>query len=72
MSSDEWRVRSFTIDERSASVRPISNDVVAVAYKVDEQVEQGGKTQSLQAFDTSVWVREGSNWKCAAHTETIA
>jgi ketosteroid isomerase-like protein len=69
---DDWRVRSFTIDDRSASVRPIGKDVAVVAYSIKEDLEHQGKPQTLDAFDTSVWVRENGQWKCAAHTESVA
>jgi ketosteroid isomerase-like protein len=69
---DDWRVRSFTIDDRSASVRPIGKDVAVVAYSIKEHLEHQGKPQTLDAFDTSVWVRENGQWKCAAHTESVA
>ncbi|MEX0781379.1 MAG: nuclear transport factor 2 family protein [Dehalococcoidia bacterium] len=71
-STDDWRVRSFTIDDRNASVRPIGNDVAVVAYRVNEELEQQGKPQQIEAYDTSVWVRENGSWRCAAHTETPA
>jgi hypothetical protein len=31
-----------------------------------------GKPTTLEAFDSSVWVRRNGNWLCAAHTETLA
>ena len=69
---DDWRVRSFTIDDRSASVRPIGSDAAVLAYSIKEELEHQGKPQTLDAFDTSVWVRENGQWKCAAHTESVA
>ena len=31
-----------------------------------------GKPLTLEAYDSSVWVRRDGNWRCAAHTETLA
>lgn len=48
------------------------NDDVAIAtYKVDQQVEYDGKPMAMQAVDSSTWVRDGGNWKCVAHTESL-
>jgi ketosteroid isomerase-like protein len=69
-SNDDWRVRSFKIDDASASTREVGNNTVALAYKVNEELEHLGKPQKMEAYDTSVWVRENGSWRCAVHTET--
>jgi hypothetical protein len=30
-----------------------------------------GEKMDLNCADSSTWVREGNEWKCALHTETI-
>jgi hypothetical protein len=30
-----------------------------------------GEAVSFDAYDTSVWVRDGGGWKCALHTESL-
>lgn len=73
MKDDDYRVRSYKLDETNATVRKLSDDVIAVAYKVHEEYERQGKAEKIDAYDTSVWVRTGnSRWQCAVHTETPA
>ena len=50
----------------------VSNDVVAVAYKIHEDLVVDGKRVELEAFDSSVWVRRDGKWVCAVHTESPA
>jgi len=71
-ASDDFKIKSFQIDERNASIRSITDNVAAVAYPVHEELERGGKTETLDAFATSVWTREGGRWVCAVHTESPA
>ena len=72
MAADDYRVRDYRFDEANASVRKLTNDVFAVAYKVHEEFERNGKAEKLDAYPTSVWVRRGNTWECALHTETPA
>jgi hypothetical protein len=53
-------------------VRTIADGVAVIAYKVSEEIVIDGETQTLEAFDSSVWVRRDGGWVCAAHTETPA
>ena len=53
-------------------VRPITEDVAVVAYKVREEMVVDGEPVSLEAFDSSVWIRRNGKWTCSLHTETIA
>jgi hypothetical protein len=66
-----WDMKSFELD-RDAQVRLISDDVAIVAYKVREELTVEGKPLSLEAADTSVWVRREGRWRCAAHTESLS
>jgi ketosteroid isomerase-like protein len=70
--SDDWKVLDYKLDERNASVRPISNDVAVVAYNVKERAQMGGQPQDIDAYDTSVWARQNGKWQCVAHTESPA
>jgi uncharacterized protein (TIGR02246 family) len=72
MQSEDYRLRSFKFDDKTANVRQIGNDVAVVAYKVHEEFERGGRPQQQDAYDTSVWVKKGGRWECAVHTETLA
>ena len=42
-----------------------------IAYEVHQTGEMGGRPMDLRCADSSVWVKEGSDWKVALHTETI-
>lgn len=65
-----WKLDGFEIS--NASVRAVTDDVVAVAYKVRERLTVDGKPLTIDASDSSVWVRRGGAWVCAVHTEAIA
>jgi len=65
-----WRLKAFEI--RAPIVQPITDDVAVVAYKVHEELTVDGKALTLEASDSSVWVRRGSGWACAIHTEAVA
>jgi len=49
------------------------NDATAVMmYKVKQTVTPRGKRQgeTQDMIDSSTWVRQGAEWRCAMHTET--
>ena len=48
-----------------------SDDVAIATYKVEQKVEYDGKPRTMQAVDSSTWVRGTDGWKCAAHTESL-
>jgi hypothetical protein len=53
-------------------MRQVSDDVVALAYKVKEDLVVEGQKVKLETFDSSVWVRRGGKWVCVVHTESPA
>jgi hypothetical protein len=55
-----------------AHIRRLSDDAVALAYSVTEDLTVEGKKVELKAFDSSVWVRRDGQWTCALHTESLA
>lgn len=70
MSGANWKLHDFEIQD--SKVRLASDDVALVAYKVHEDLTVDGKKVSMDAADTSVWVRRGGQWRCALHTESLA
>lgn len=68
----EWVLEQFRFDEKTRQVRFLNDDVAIVAYQVHERVTLEGKTLPIEANDASVWVRRGSKWLCALHTESLA
>jgi hypothetical protein len=54
-----------------AQVRLLREDVAIVAYTVREELTVEGKPVTLEAADSSTWVRRDGGWVCALHTEAI-
>ncbi len=67
-----WQLQRYTLDDGSAQVRMIGDDVALVAYSVKEDVTMNGEAMSVDANDASVWVRREGEWRCAMHVEAIA
>lgn len=66
-----YELTSYRIDDKDLQIRQLTDDVALVAYRVYEDLVVDGKPESLEAYDTSVWVRRGDKWQCAMHTETV-
>ena len=66
-----YELKRWRIDD-DVHVSNIADGVALIAYKVNEEMVIDGKTTTLEAFDSSVWVRRDGGWVCAAHTETLA
>lgn len=49
-----------------------TKDSAVCTYRVKQTVENGGKSETTMNHDTSVWVRDGSDWKCVLHSEIPA
>lgn len=64
-----WTLHSFDLSD--VQVRLLSEDVAIVAYKVKESLTVEGKRMTLEAADSSTWVRREGNWVCALHTEAM-
>ena len=67
-----WELKDYDVDEKTAQVRFIHDDVALVAYKVKERVVVEGQPMNMTANDSSVWVRRDGEWLCAMHTESLA
>ena len=70
MGSEEWTLDEFTIGDE-IQLQRLGDDVAVVGYQVHEEMTVEGKPLSLDAADTSVWVRRDGRWLCAAHTESL-
>lgn len=64
-----WTLHEFTISD--TQVRVLSEDVAVVAYKVKELMTVEGKSVTIDAADSSTWVRRDGQWMCALHTEAL-
>ncbi len=70
MRAPSYTVNRFQIDD-DAQVRLLSNDVAVLAYNVHEELTVDGKPVTLDATDSSTWVRRNGQWLCAMHTESM-
>jgi hypothetical protein len=66
-----YQLKKYRLDD-DVYVRTIADGVAVIAYKVSEEIVVDGHTRTLEAYDSSVWVRRDGGWVCAAHTETPA
>jgi uncharacterized protein (TIGR02246 family) len=65
-----WTLHQFTLSE--VQVRVLSEDVAIVAYKVKELLTVEGKSVTVDAADSSAWVKRDGQWMCALHTEALS
>lgn len=67
MEADNWHINQFHLAD--FRVRRLTDDVALVAYTVCEKLTVEGEKLSLEAADSSVWVRRAGHWRCAHHSE---
>jgi hypothetical protein len=65
-----WTLHQFDLSD--VQVRVLCEDVAILAYKVKEVLTVEGKPLTIEASDSSAWVRRDGNWVCALHTEALA
>ena len=65
-----YKLHAFDVNEE-VQVRRLSEDVAALAYKVHEELTVEGRPVTLDAADSSIWIRRDGRWVCALHTESI-
>jgi hypothetical protein len=71
VKSEQYSIEHVSFGD-DAKVRVLSDDVAIVAYNVREELTVDGKPVTLQAADSSTWIRRHGQWRCALHTEAIA
>ena len=64
-----WTLKDFEM--KNVEVVQPNPDSAIIAYEVHQTGDMKGQPMDLRCADSSVWVKEGSEWKCALHTETI-
>ncbi len=69
MTGAKYTLHDFEV--KKAEVKLFSDDVAGVAYEVHEDLTVDDKKVSMDATDTSVWVRRNGRWLCAMHTESL-
>ena len=65
-----WKLTAFELS--SPIVRLLTDDVAVIAYKVREELVVDGRPLTLDAYDSSTWVRRNGRWVSAVHTEAAA
>ena len=65
----QWTLDSFEF--KDVDVVFPNADTAVIAYKVHQTGSMKGKPMDLNAADSTVWARNGGEWKCALHTETM-
>ena len=70
--SEDYKLQSYKIDEGTVQVRELGPEAAAIAYRAAQDFTLKGKKNHSDAFYSSIWVKEGGRWKCAASSESIA
>ncbi len=70
LEAPTWQLLSYKIED--LIVREVAPDTVVTAYKVTEELTVEEKPLTLEAYDSSVWVKRDGTWVCALHTESLA
>ena len=65
----QWDLQDFEFSD--VQVIFPAEDTAIIAYKVHQTGSMEGKEMDLNCADSTTWVRDGDEWKCALHTETI-
>jgi ketosteroid isomerase-like protein len=69
MQDGQWTLDTFEFSDLKV-IFP-GEETAVVAYKVHQKGEMKGEPMDLQCADSTAWVKDGREWKCALHTETI-
>ncbi len=70
MKSAQYTLHHFRISN-DAQVRMLGDDVAVLAYDVHEEWTVDGDPVTIEAADSSTWVRRDGRWVCALHTEAL-
>lgn len=70
MNDMKYEIRNYRIG-KGAQVQLVGDDVAVVAYRVHEDLIVDGKPVTIDAADSSTWIKRDGQWRCAMHTEAI-
>jgi uncharacterized protein (TIGR02246 family) len=70
MKDAQWQLLDFEIG-KDVQIRQLNDDVAVLAYTVHENLTVDGKPVTLDAAESSTWVRRDGRWACAMHSEAI-
>jgi len=69
MESGNYTLNDFEFKE--SEVRMLTDDIAIHAYKVHEDLTVDGKPITVDASESSTWIRRNGRWGCALHTESL-
>lgn len=64
-----WTLHEFSLSDMQ--LRLLGDDVAIIVYKVKELLTVDGKSLTVEAADSSTWIRREGQWMCALHTEAL-
>ena len=65
----DWELDKFEFSD--VQVIFPADDTAIIAYKVHQTGTMKDQPMDLNCADSTTWVRDGDDWKCARHTETV-
>jgi hypothetical protein len=69
MSHNSWVLHKYEF--KNPTVIFPNDDTAIISYEVHEDLTVEGKPLTMEAADTSVWVRKYGSWRCSLHTESV-
>jgi hypothetical protein len=69
VQSDGWKLKRYSFGD--VKFNALDERTAVIAYSVKEDLEVEGKPLTLEANDSSVWIRREGKWVCAMHTEAL-
>ncbi len=69
LAHGQWTLHAYSFS--AVNVLQPAPDVAVIGYKVREKLTVDDKPLELEAADTSTWVRQGGEWRCVLHTESV-
>ena len=70
MRDSTWSIVDFKIGD-DVRIDSLGRNGAIVAYTVHEDLIVDGEPVSIDAADSSTWVRRDGQWRCALHTESL-
>jgi uncharacterized protein (TIGR02246 family) len=68
---DSFQSELQSFELKSPKVHFLTRDVAVVAYTVHEELIVDGEPVTLDAADSSTWIRRDGSWLCAVHSESL-
>ena len=69
LDAGTWKLEAFELS--NPTVLSLTKTVAVLAYKVHEELTVEDQRLTIDAADSSVWVKRDGQWQCALHTEAL-